>query len=488
MPSPQRTPYSRVFVIEDRAGPANAPLYMGLSRAMAFAWPQGDITPIRIPDPDQYGQFLVIDEVRGAQGLPSLPIQTRYSRDMSDLLRLVRKRCPLDLQIHMGKCQDPRDFNHGWDKILVIEGAYPTDYGVSELGALDSGEDAVINEDVPFTGRDAYELKRLLVAEFAGTEVVGEVIAVSICDSRQCGECGLPSDGCQKIFAVTLVYPGSPGLPAKIVYSPDQGATIGISTIGSLPVNVNPSDMTCVGTYLVVISNADKSIHYAPIADILDDSETWIEIVIVGAPNAIFSLGSAFTWIVGDGGVVYFTDDITAAPVAQSSGVVTNLNDIHGYDELNLLAVGAANVVIYTRNGGSTWQGITGPPANVGIALNCCWMKGENEWFVGTANGRLYYTRDAGVTWVEKTFTSSGTSEVHDISFSTPTVGYMAHNAVILRTIDGGNSWYVLPEDPVSFPANNKINSLATCGEDPNFILGGGLAVGAIDGFLVKAA
>src|SRR3989337_2768850 len=196
MPNLQKTPYSRVFLIEDRAGPANAPMYMGLSRAMAADWPQGDVTPVRVPDPDQYGQFIVIDEIRGAQGLPSLPLQTRYQRDASDLLRLVRKGCRLDVQVHMGRCRDPRDFNGGWDKGLVLEAARPTSWGTSELGALDVVEDAVVNEDTPFTGLDLYEVKRLALAGVGATEVVQEVVAINICDSKACGCYGIPTDGC----------------------------------------------------------------------------------------------------------------------------------------------------------------------------------------------------------------------------------------------------------------------------------------------------
>jgi hypothetical protein len=82
---------------------------------------------------------------------------------------------------------------------------------------------------------------------------------------------------------------------------------------------------------------------------------------------------------------------------------------------------------------------------------------------------------------------------VRDIKFSTPTVGYLAHSIVgpagrILRTIDGGYSWYVLPEATTTFPANDYVSSLAVCEEDPNVVFGGGLADDGTDGFFVKAS
>jgi len=493
----QRTPYSRVFLIEDRAGPANVPDYMGLSRAMAFTWPQGDITPVRIPSESNYGQFKVIDQILGAQGLPQLPIQTRYTRDLSDLLRIIRKGCPVDIQVHMGACQDVRDFNGGWDKILVLEEARASQYGTTELGALDQGEDAVVNEETPFTGMDAYEIKPLAFAEYGSTEVVMEVIAVALCDSKTCGACGLPSDGCQHVFAIQKSTTASPGLPGELIYSSDGWATLGQTIVDTLAANKDASDMACVGINLVVISFADDSLHYAPIADILAGAETWSEvltgIVAAGSPQAIFSFGTAFTWVVGEGGYIYFSDDITAGLTVQSAGTATvqNLAAIHGYDELNLVAVGAANAVVHTANGGLTWSAVTGPaPA---IALTAVWMRSETEWFVGTAGGALWYTRDSGASWVQKRFTGDNVGSIADIFFSTPTVGYMSHTTVapagrILRTIDGGHSWYILPEGTGVIPTTDKLNSIVGCGEDPNVLYAGGLAADGTDGVLIKAA
>jgi photosystem II stability/assembly factor-like uncharacterized protein len=119
-------------------------------------------------------------------------------------------------------------------------------------------------------------------------------------------------------------------------------------------------------------------------------------------------------------------------------------------------------------------------------------MKSATEWWVGTAGGVLYYTLDSGVTWTVKGFPGSGAGVVRDINFATNQVGYLAHDTAavagrILRTIDGGYSWYVLPEGTGAIPANDKINSLATC-KEPNVVLGGGLADNAADGILIKGS
>ena len=494
----QKTSQTRLFLIEDRANPSSRPEYQSLARPLGLSWAQGDTTPIRVPDPSQYGKFITVDSIRGAQGLPTISIESRMTRELSTFLELVRKGCSFDIQLHAGACEDPRDFNGGWEKIYILEDAIPTSYDTGELGALDQDQDAVVNETIPLTGSDWYELKRLTGAELAATAIVQAVVDVTICDSRQCGECGIPSNGCEKIFAVTMSAGGSPGLPAEVIFSADGGTTIQETTIDSgLAANEDPTGIACVGTYLVVISNESLSLHYAPTADVLAGTDTWVEVgtgfVAAKGLNAIFSMGN-LVWMAGDGGYIYFSEDITAGVTAQASGsqTVQNLAAIHGADEELIVAVGASNAVLVTDNGGDTWASVTGPA--IGVALTSVWMKSAQVWFVGAANGNLYYTRDAGATWTAKAFSGSGAGSVMDIHFATGAVGYMAHKTAtpagrIFRTIDGGYSWYILPEAAgFSIPANDQVTAIVACSEDPNFVVGVGLGDNAVDGFMVKFA
>lgn len=494
----QKSSQTRLFLIEDRANPDNAPTYQALARALGISWAQGDLTPIRIPDPDQYGKFKTIEFQRGQEGLPTVTLESRLEHTLSTLLQLVRKGCAFDVQLHAGVCEDPRDFNAGWDKIYVFEGALATSYDTGEIGALDSDQDAPVNESVAVSGLDYFEIKRLTAAEIAATAVVQEVVDVVICDSQQCGECGIASNGCEKIFAVTKSAGGSPGLAAEVIYSPDAGATIGETNISSLAANEDPNAAACVGANLVVVSEDSESLHYAALVDILAGTETWAEVtsgfVATKGPLAIFSASPVHTWIAAEGGYIYFTDDPTSGVETQTAGGVTteNLNSIHGVDEDNLVAVGANNVVLFSNDGGITWASVTGPA--VGVALNAVWAKSDLVWLVGAADGTLWYTSDGGATWVAKGFPGSGAGVVRDIQFATPTIGYMAHDTAavrgrILRTIDGGFSWYVLPEQAgLAIPLNDKINAIAACSEDPNLVFGAGLGDNATDGMLLKVS
>lgn len=497
MPKIVKSAYSRVFTIEGGAGPTTSAEYQGLAKPMGATQDFGSQTPIRAPG-SRYGGFDTIDTVEGDVGLPATGLQARYRYTRDEFLRIAKAGCLLDVQVHFGSCQDPKDFNGGWDKILVYEGAKITSWGTGELGALDFGENAVVNVDIGLQAREMYEIVPISVGEIAAAETVQEVVAVVICDSIVCAACGVPSNGCDKVFALTLSAGGSPGLAAEVIFSGDGGSTFGDTNITTLAANEDPDDAKCVGTNLVVVSQDSGSYHYAPIADILAAAETWVEVTTgftapTGSPRALFSLSSTQTWIVGAGGYIYFMDNVADGVTAQSSGGATaqDLNSVHAYDDLNVVAVGASNAVVRSQNGGISWTAITGPA--VGVALNTVFMKTSIEWFVGAANGKLFYTADGGATWTEKLFAGSGTGSVRDIQFPTPTVGYMAHNTTapagrILRSIDGGSSWYVLPEGAGSIPTNDYIGSIGVCEEDPNVFYAGGLAGNAIDGIVVKAA
>jgi photosystem II stability/assembly factor-like uncharacterized protein len=497
----QKASQSRVWTLAGGAGPATSVVYQGLARALSPDWAGGDITPIRGPSSRAYSQYDDLDEIIGQRGLPTMSVETRKRRQISDLLTQFQAGCFVDLQAHVGSCQDPTDFL-AFELIEVLERARLTNYSTSDQGAFDGDQEAIVTETLPFTGAIYYEIVPIRDSELGASEVQQEVIGVVVADKLNCGDCGSPSDGASVVFAVTVSSGGSPGLPAEVLVIAD-GATISQeSIITTLGANEDPTGIAAVGTDVVVISNADEALHYAPIADLLAGTEAWTKVTtgIVSAkgPNAIFSLGRAFTWIVGDGGYVYFSADITAGVSVQSAGSVTaqNLNAIHGLDEDNLVAVGASNAVLVTENGGTTWRAVTGP--NVGVSLSTVWMHSKYTWFIGDAGGNLWYTIDGGLNWTAKAFSGSGAGRVDDIQFATQTVGYMAHATAtpagrVFRTVDGGATWYRLPGTGLTLTANDRINSLAVPTDAAenimaNTVFAGGLADNATDGVLLKIA
>lgn len=500
MPDITRTGFSRVFLMEQRAGPETPPQYEGFWKAGALKWDQGAVTVIRIPSDGQYDAFTAVGKIIGAPGNPDIDITSIYPLDAkSILLKLAARGCDNDLQIHIGNCQDPKDFNGGWTKILAIDAARATSYSTENLGALTPDERALVHETIPTTGEFAYEIMRINFARQADVQLTREAMDVDICDSINCGVCGLPSDGTNKVFVLENFAAGSPGVNAQVVFTLNGGGTWLESTINSLGAAQGARRLTCVGSNLVVVSDDSDSLHFISLSLMGLGSGSWTQMtngfVATKGPRDIFSLGSTLTWMVGEGGYIYFSNDATSSVTVQDAGSLTinNLNGLHGFDSQNLVAVGDGNIVLYTTNGGNTWGAAPGGGPAVGVNMNCVFMRSTLEWWVGGANGRLYYTRDAGATWHEKSFPGSGGGQVRDIAFSTRQVGYMAADGAsgggkVLRTISGGNSWYVAPEGTGVVPANVRLNQLATTSDDVNVVYAAGLAVGSADGILLKGA
>lgn len=488
---------SRVFIIKYQAGPEHVPDFMDWAAAGGVEQSVGDSTRIEVPSVTEYGAYDVVGEIPGAVENATISIMFQDRHSLSTILDLARRRCPLDLQIHVGRCKDPRDFDGGWDKIRVLEAARVTKYATDEEGSLASGDNDKVTETDDFSALNFYEIVPLTYAARAGNSVTSEVKVVVVCDKPSCGECGEPSSGCEKVYAVLGPAGSSPGLKPSVVYSDDGLTSDAVSSITTFDVGNDPFDADCVGTNLVVTDPTGLLLHYADLEDILDGTAVWAStatgLVAAKGPQGIDSYSPRDTWIVGKGGYIYFTTDPTNGVTVQDAGVATtqDLNAVFAFSINLVVAVGNSNAVVFTENGGDAWSSVTGPVP--GVNLLSIAVRTESEWWVGANNGKLYYTIDKGSHWTEKTFPGSGSGSVRDIVWASDTVGYLAHKTTtptgrILRTISGGYSWYVAPEGQATMPAGGGFNSLAVCIKEPNVVYAGGLATGGIDGILVKGS
>jgi len=489
-----KTANTRVFLIEGGARPDHTPSYKSCLRMMSLSQGYGDIERVECPDPFKYGAFIEKSQIKGATERPTTSVEGRYPHDMlSDLMRLARKGCSFDVQLHTGLCQDPSAFNE-YDKALILEDASLTNYSTEDLGALASGDNAVINETSDISAKDAYEVVPLSAVNRTPTLIVNEVLDAVLCDNVSCGDCESESNGCQKVFGITKYTGGSPATLADFVYTLDGGSTWYVFDIDTLT-DQDPSGIECLGDYIFIVSNDANNLSYLPKVDadgitVPDFTAVTTGFVTGGEPNDAWSTGS-YAFIVGDNGYIYGTDDVTAGVTVLDAGAATadTLLCVHGISADFAVAGGQNGALVFTTNGAS-WTASPSTPVGVGVSINTVWVKSTTEWLVGCSNGRAYYTLNQGVTWTETTFTGSGAGSVESIVFPTKSVGFLSHTSAtpkgrIFKSIDGGHSWKLVPEKTGTMPGNDKINALAYCTSDPNLIFGVGLADDAVDGFIV---
>jgi hypothetical protein len=487
--------YSRVFLIEGRAHPENEPSFESCLKMEGLDQALGDVTKIECPDPNTPGKFIEIGSFRGSEERATTQLVGRYAIDLrSTLIRLAKLGCPNDVQLHMGNCEDLSDFT-AFKKVLILEDVIATNIGTDPLGALGSDEQGNVNETLDISIGTYYEYLPIGFRERGETIITNELIDVVICDSIACGDCEDPSDGCEKIYSVSLQAGGSPGTPPDVVFSIDGGATVYAHDIDSLGAAEDPTGIACVTKYIVVISNDSASLHYALKADFtaVDDpafTEVATGFAASGEPNDIWSLGT-IAFICGDGGYVYKLTDPTAGVTAVEDGsaVTDDLNAIHALSKDFAIAVGNNGAVIYT-DGSDIWQETNARPVGVGVELTSVAIRSRDLWWVGTDGGQLYYTKDMGDTWTEKTFPGSGTGVVWDIDIPSDSIVLLSHATAtpagrVLISLSGGEVFYVLPEGAANIPENDRISAVYGCRANPNFFAGVGLDGGGTDGIFL---
>ena len=485
---------TRVWLVENGPGPHRQPIYMGTMAIGDSDWPAGDVTPVKVPDPDHFGKFVEAGTIRGAEERMTMPITARYPEQISTLLDLRRKICRVDFHVPLGKCTNPQVYSR-WVKMRIYRNGLITNWSDENAGTLDDDGQGVINETGEFSFEEMYEVIPLSFQEVAAANAVREIVDASICDSQACGDCDEESDGKSKLFLTMIGTGATPGTLPSVLYSKDGGGTWAATDIDTAFSNENPTDGECVNEFYVVTVNGSDSLHYANKEDILNGVETWFEVnagfVTGNGPNAIFSLSGMDVWIVGDNGYIYHATDITSEVTVKDAGLATvqNLLAVHSSDSENVIATGEINALVFSSNGGDTWAALTGPA--VGESLKTCWMMDEDTWFIGTNNGALWYTNDGGINWAQKAL-PGGVINIDKIKFFDDTVGYMTvrrgANGFILRTTDGGNSWYVMPQTGAAIPSNDYLNDIGLSPFDPNFVLSGGLNDDAATGFVVIAS
>lgn len=474
--------YSRVFIVEGRHRPDHKPAFQACLMAGSIEQNFGDVTDIECPDPNEYGKFITVGQIRGAEERVTLPLSGIYDTDViSTLAKLAQKGCAADVHVHFGTTETPNNFD-SFSKAIVVESGFFTNWGTDDLGTLSSDNQAAVEENSQLSGESFYELVPVNVIQRASTLTLNEIVDGAVCDPRNCGTD--ESDGCNKFFFIAKPDTGSPGTNPDLIYTTDGGTTWYSQEVTTMAITDQPGGIECFGSYVVITNTTQDSMTYILRSE-LDgvSTPTLTEVTTgfnaTGSPGKIAVAGTN-GFIVGAAGYVYLLQDVSSGVTVLDAGSATSedLLAVDAYSEDEAVAVGANGAVIYTTDG-STWSATSAAPS--ANNLNAVVMLTEDVWLVGDAAGSLYYTVNQGISWSEKTFIGSGSGEVTALAMSNRGTLWMGHQtaatrARLLRSYNGGYSWKVLPEGVGSIPAIDKINDIAACDYDANVAFASGIA------------
>lgn len=488
-----KTSQFSIFIQADGSSPANPYYYVGCLQLSGFKEDLGTGAPIYCPSSEVPGIFDIIDTTSPPSALPTTDFTQHMSRLLNDFWwKLRRTKCEFNFIVKGSNCARPDDPDDFQSKIIARK-AKVTNF---TTGAFhDLGQDAVLDLTGSLILRGFDRFLPVQAGEVADTSTFSEALDGMYADKIQCGSCGDTSDGCQKAYVLTTTIAASPALAAQVVHTINGGstwATDNVNTLGTQAANA----LAHVGTRIVVVSRIDLAHHYKPQSSIdANVASGWTRVnsgyVVGKGPNAIWSRNPTQTFIAAQGGYVYFMANPTAAVTVLTDGSVTtqNLNDIRGAGR-TVVAVGASNAVVYSSNDGKTWTLVTGPA--VGVNLNTVEVVTPTTWWVGTANGKLFYTTNSGTSWTEATPDSSITN-IPRIRFVDEIVGYfiatLSGSNRMYRTSDNGVTWRYDSPYVSGIPTNvTNYDFVSPCPANYNTVLLGGLKNVGTDGIIAIGA
>ena len=92
MPVGEKSSFSRVWTLQYRASPSHVPIYQGYAKAGAIEQGLGDVTPIRVPSKESYGQFTELAITRGAEDRPTTSLIFKYLTGRSDIEKMAKSK------------------------------------------------------------------------------------------------------------------------------------------------------------------------------------------------------------------------------------------------------------------------------------------------------------------------------------------------------------------------------------------------------------
>ncbi|MEA2174982.1 MAG: hypothetical protein QOD00_2574 [Blastocatellia bacterium] len=155
------------------------------------------------------------------------------------------------------------------------------------------------------------------------------------------------------------------------------------------------------------------------------------------ALHGVDMVSTTEAWAVGESGIILHSTDGGTGWAQQSSGTNAQLNALRFLDALHGWAVG--NAVLYTTDGGQTWQQGT-RSGNLSGLYDVDFVDTSFGWACG--GGVVMKTTDGGKSWTPQSVPTASFENLISIDFVDRNRGWtVGASGIILGTTNGGATW-----------------------------------------------
>lgn len=463
-------------------GPNTAPVYLGCHQLGDVDEPQGDIDLIYCQDASAPNRFRVVGSTQGAAGAVTTTVTAAVADELDYLERV---KCPFTLFAHMVD-SGRKDVFTNYKRSFVLVNARVTSRGLTNMVARTPDDNGRSDQTFDLSSEYMLRVVQLSINRQSISET-SSINDITFCNEERCRTEDSPAQtACEVGYAVTDAPTGSPTGKAHVVKT-TNGGSWATTTTDPFAAAEDISGVECFElgrdeSRVIVVRGTTDAGNPLEISYSDDGGVTWTA-VNVGSVNgefvlygkAMFALDRNNIWIGTSGGRIYHSDSAGLDWDLLEAGIITSADwtALQFINENIGWAVGESNVIARTVDGGESWSVVTGPSAETGVNATSIAVIDRNRAWVGYADGRLYFTNDAGDTWEERAFSGSGVGQVRDVRFSGgDMLGYLVVNNAspvgrVFRTINGGYDW-----EPFTTPTNSGLNAITVCNEWGFYVVG----------------
>ena len=446
------------------SGPGTQPAFMGCHEMGDLVEPLGDVEFTRKFNPAGSG-WIVVGEHATIPDDITTSIETLLFKQR-DLLE--RARCPLGLYVFLSQC-GRKDIWGSYLRGFILANARITQRTYSNLVSREEERDMTLGSELKVEALYPIVTLEAIRQTTAGATALN-AINVNV-DERCAQDCGADLEAGQEgaIATESAVGPAT----GDVLFTDDSGDAWAAGGTDPFAAGMDVRSVvqfyTGLNTKRTLVAMEPPAGAQGMVGYSDDDGTTWTTVNVGGAAAghgapygySLFALDKNHIWLAGAAGYIYFSDDGGETWTAQEAGVIHAgvYNAIHFADENYGVAAGAADIIATTSDGGETWTVATATGG--GGDMFTAFRFDANRIQVGDDDGKLWESRDAGVTWTQITgWAGSGTGDVRGLSYANEYIGYMIHDTAgpvgtVLRTINGGHDW-----EAITTPTNVGLNHI----------------------------